>query len=109
MGRPKLEIQYKKIHRIGINATSDKLLILEEKAKMANITIAEYVFNIAIKGKVTPHFTDEEKGYYRALVSLANNTNQLARQANTFGFNVAKYELEKLHIEFIELIKTFKK
>lgn len=71
--------------------------------------LSTIVYDLAINGYVREPFTKDEVSMLRSLSGMANNLNQAARQANTYGFhqmaidvgNVAKI-VDDLLIRFSE-------
>ncbi|MBR1504014.1 MAG: plasmid mobilization relaxosome protein MobC [Prevotella sp.] len=55
--------------------------------------LSTIVYELAINGCVREPFTKEEVSMLRSLSGMANNLNQLARQANTYGFQQMAIEV----------------
>jgi len=76
---PKIE---KQEYKLSFNATlSDKQFILA-KAQRSGVRLADYLRDIALKGKVRDLPTAEEIQQTRDLTGVANNLNQLTKEAH---------------------------
>ena len=59
---------------------------LKSKARLAGISLSEYI-RMAIKNnEVKQRLSPEHLGYIRQLSGMANNINQIARKANAAGY-----------------------
>ena len=54
------------------------------------------IYELAINGYVREPFTKEEVSMLRSLSGMANNLNQLARQANTYGIQQMAIEVSNV-------------
>ena len=79
-GRPTKAV--KRETKLGFNATAVEYLVIQEKAKRSGLRIADYLRDIAMQGKVRAKPTPEELKLYRDLTGVANNLNQLAKEAH---------------------------
>lgn len=93
----------KRENKLSFNATlAEKTLILA-KAQRSGLRLADYLRDIALKGKVRNIATPEEIQQYRELTGIANNLNQLTKEAHKQ--NMA-YVLPKLLTTISAINKT---
>lgn len=59
-----------------------EVIILKRMASDFGLTFSEYVRAKAVDIKIKPRLTEDETKYFRQLVGMANNLNQLAKSAN---------------------------
>ena len=64
----------------------------------------QYVREMALKGKVKSRFSIEELDLMRKLTGMANNLNQIARQANKSGFSVSAKEIISITAKIKKLL-----
>lgn len=86
---------------MSFNATLTEKTLLLAKAQRSGLRLADYLRDIALKGKVRNVATPEEIQQYRELTGIANNINQLTKEAHkqNFAFIVPKLlkSLDELH------------
>lgn len=82
-GRPIKSKKYNKILRIRMN--NEELNICKGKANSLNMPLATYLRLMIKQGKVTNLFTEEEQQHKVQLIGMANNLNQLMKEAHTYG------------------------
>jgi predicted DNA binding CopG/RHH family protein len=100
-GRPKKEKE-KLSCSINLKLTAGDFKTIREKAQELGMKATQYVREMVLRGKAKSRFTLEELDLMRKLSGMANNLNQIARQANKSGFsNVA--------IEVIGILTRIKK
>ena len=93
-GRPKkLD---KKTERITGRFTKNEFEIIMESAKTLGITKSEYVSKMTIIGKIIDTYSPAQKDLVLRLINISNNLNQLAKAANTVGFNQVVFEVDGL-------------
>jgi hypothetical protein len=99
-GRPK-SIEPKSQY-ITASFTEKQFEIFCEKAVILGITKSEYVSKMTILGKIIDTYSPAQKELVLRLINISNNLNQLAKAANTVGF-------QKVVIEVDELLKHIRK
>lgn len=102
-GRPKKE--QKRVYKIGLAFSLVEKTLVQEKAKRSGINPAEYVRKMAVSGKVKPRPTAEEMQQYRDFTGIANNLNQLTKEAHQQNFAVIVPRLLKTLEEINKAIK----
>ena len=95
-GRPMKSPSQKLTYRIAIKLKTEDFYTIKFNAKKAGLTKTEYVRQMAINGIVKSRITPEMLDCIRKLSGMANNLNQIAKKANSVGYNDARTEY--LHI-----------
>lgn len=100
-GRPTKE-KAKLSTSINLKLTEEDFNSVKEKAEKLGMKPTQYAREMTLKGKVKSRFTLEELDLMRKLAGMANNLNQIAKQAN-------KYGLSNTAMELIFIMNQFKK
>lgn len=108
-GRPKKPENELRQHPVKVYFDTANYRKLLNRSRRTGQTLSSIVYELTVNGYVREPFTREEVSLLRSLSGMANNLNQLARQANTYGFqqmaievgNVAK-KVDDLLIRFSE-------
>jgi len=79
-GRPTKKV--KREFKMGFNATAVEKTVIQEKAKRAGLRPADYLRDLAMRGKVRNKASMEEVKLYRDLTGAVNNLNQLVKEAH---------------------------
>lgn len=79
-GRPKLKVKRDKVLRIRISAT--ELFLIRSKAREAGMRASTWIRKAAGSARIAPRWSPEQMQLLRMLSGIANNLNQLAKQAN---------------------------
>lgn len=79
-GRPRKKT--KRETKMGFNATAVEHTLIQEKAKRAGLRPADYLRDLALKGKPRPMPSPEQLQLYRDITGIANNLNQLTKEAH---------------------------
>lgn len=88
-GRPTKE-KAKLDYSINLKLTEEDFKTVKEKAGKLGMKATQYAREMTLKGGIKSRFTLEELDKMRKLSGMANNLNQIAKQANKSGFsNVA--------------------
>ena len=89
-GRPTKKLSEVKGYRANCKMSTEDYYTLRAKAKEAGVSISEYIrlaiSDSVIKQRVSPELLD----IIRKLSGMANNLNQVARTANTYGYTDAR-------------------
>jgi len=99
-GRPAKE-KSKLNYSINLKLTEKDFLSVKEKAEKIGMKPTQYAREMTLKGTVKSRYTIEELEQMRKISGIANNLNQLARQANSSGYPIVALEM----IKFIGEIK----
>lgn len=104
-GRPKKDFGQKKTYRINIKLITEEYYSLIAKVKNTKTTISDFVRDCLKKGYVKERITVEQLDYIRKLCGMANNLNQIARQANTQGYSNIAIEFQSMAERIDNVIK----
>ena len=91
-GRPKKSSAEKKGYKISLKMATEEYYSLKSKARLAGITLSEYVRSVIKKSEVKQRLSPEYAGYIRKLSGIGNNLNQIAKRANIEGYTNARTE-----------------
>lgn len=97
-GRPKKKLGERKTYRINIKLNTEEYYSLLSKVKKAKATTSDFVRTCLKNGYIKERLSPEIVGYIRTISGMANNLNQLARQANTQGYTSVRDTL----FQFVE-------
>ena len=85
-GRPVKSAAEKKGYKVSLKMATEEYYSLKSKARLAGVTLSEYVRHVIKKSEVRQRLSPEHLGYIRQLSGMANNINQIARKANAAGY-----------------------
>lgn len=106
-GRPKKNLAQKKSYRITIKMDTQQYYSLKASSKSSNMTMTECARELISNGYVKERFSVEHLSLMRKLSGMANNLNQIAKQANISGFYTIKDEYLNLAATIASLINEF--
>jgi len=86
-GRPTKSAAEKKGYKVSLKMATEEYYSLKSKARLAGITLSEYIRNVIQKSEVKQRLSPEHLGYVRQLSGMANNINQIAKKANAAGYS----------------------
>lgn len=101
-GRPKMEKE-KLSCSINLKLTEKDFNSVKQKAEKLGMKTTRYAREMVLKGSVKLRFSLEDLDLMRKLSGMANNLNQIARQANKSGFSVSAMEVIKISKQIKEL------
>lgn len=104
-GRPQKDLGQKKTYRINIKLITEEYYSLIAKVKNAKTTVSGFVRNCLKKGYVKERISVEQLNCIRQLCGMANNLNQIARQANTQGYNNVAVAVQSIAEKIDNVIK----
>jgi hypothetical protein len=102
-GRPKAKVRRDQTLRIRINAT--ELYMVKTKAREAGMRASTWIRQAAKAARIAPRWTPEQMELLRMLTGMANNLNQLARQANSGKLLFIVRKCESLLAEIDDTLK----
>ena len=85
-GRPTKRATEKKGYKVSLKMATEEYYSLKSKARLAGISLSEYVRSVVKKSEVRQRLSPEHLVYIRQLSGMANNINQIARKANAAGY-----------------------
>lgn len=80
-GRPKAKVTRDKILRIRMSAS--ELFLIRSKARDAGMRVSTWIRQASRSARIMPRWSTEQMQLLRMLSGMANNLNQLAKQANS--------------------------
>ena len=105
-GRPKLAPTEKKKYSLPpVRLSTNDFHIVKAMAKHAGLSLTEYQRQMILNGKVVERVSPEHMAIYRQLAGIGNNQNQLAHQANTYGYEQDARLYHENAVEVSNLIK----
>ena len=91
-GRPKKE-KTKLSFSINLKLTEKDFNSVKEKAEKLGMKATQYAREMVLNGSVKLRFSLEDLDLMRKLSGMANNLNQIAKQANKSGFSNSAMEV----------------
>ncbi len=89
---------------INLKLTAQDYNSVKEKAENLGMTPTEYAREIVLNGSIKSHYTLEQLGLMRKLAGMANNLNQVAKQANKSGFGQVGVEIVQIALQIKKLV-----
>lgn len=89
---------------INLKLTQKEYNSVKGKAEKLGIRSTQYAREMTINGGVKSRFTLEELDLMRKLAGMANNLNQVARQANKSGFGQMGVEIAHITLQIKKLL-----
>ena len=87
-GRPRVATKDKKKYKLPpVRLGMMDYVTVKNHSKKAGLTMTEYQRQMLLNGQVVERVTAEQMEIYRQLAGIGNNQNQLAHQANTYGYS----------------------
>lgn len=102
-GRPK-KGEKKLSTSINLKLTIKDFNSVKEKADKFGITPTEYARELTLKGSIKSRFKLEDLDLMRKLAGMANNLNQVAKQANKSGFSLVSVDIAHIAVQIKELV-----
>lgn len=102
-GRPKAKVRREKILRIRISTS--ELFIIRSKARDAGMRVSTWIRQTSRSAQIIPRWTAEQMQLLRVLSGIANNLNQLARQANSGRLLFLAHKCETVLEEIDQTLK----
>lgn len=103
IGRPKKE-KLKLSTSINLKLTESDFKTVKEKAEKLGMKATQYAREMTLKSGIKSRFTLEELDLMRKLTGMANNLNQIAKQANKSGFSNSAMEVMIISEEIKKLL-----
>ena len=103
IGRPAKE-KAKLSTSINLKLTKEDFKTVKEKAEKLGMKATQYAREMTLKGGIKSRFTLEELDLMRKLAGMANNLNQIAKQANKSGFSQVGVEIINIALQIKQLL-----
>lgn len=104
-GRPKLARYERRTHHHKVSYNDEEENIIQYKAEQAGKPDDQYLHEAGLDAVVQAHMSDENIEQLRDVCGMANNTNQIAYQANAGGILSVRTKAEQLVVYLTELIR----
>ena len=95
-GRPKKPKNELRLYPVKVYLDEANHRKLINRSHRTGQPLSTIIYELAINGYVREPFTKEEVSMLRSLSGMANNLNQLARQANTYGIQQMAIEVSNV-------------
>ncbi len=82
-GRPRLPV--KKERRVSIRLTDAEFYILMRRSREVGMSLAQFIRDAAIKGKIIARPQLKDHAFFREVIGISTNLNQVARAVNRQG------------------------
>ena len=89
---------------INLRLTKSDYNSVKEKADIFGISPTQYARAMVLNGSIKSRYTLEELDLIRKVAGMANNLNQIAKQANKSGFALVGAEIAHIAIQVKGLI-----
>lgn len=98
MGRPRLNEEKLRIHQLNLSLTAAEFEYAKMQAEIYGQSVTAWCRKAAFSKRplLQPKITPMHRAYYKQLVGLSNNTNQIAKRLN-------KGEYTKIHDELCSI------
>ena len=83
-GRPRKPDNELRLYPVKVYFDETNYKKLQNKQRRTGVPLSTLVYELAVNGYVRDPFTKEQTAYIRDLSGMANNLNQLAREAHTY-------------------------
>lgn len=108
-GRSTVEIDDKKQIKITVKLSKKEYTNLIEKVNLSHIkTISEFVREAIFIGQIEERFSVEQLSCIRKIAGMANNLNQLAREAHVYGIFSISESCTNICAKIDNLLKELK-
>ena len=108
-GRSKLPEWVKMKYRLpAVKVNTEEYFAVKEKAKAAGVSLTEFIRECIFSGEVIAKVTPEQMKIIRDLAGLGTNVNQLAKRANTAGYQSDHDLFLEAGIGIMNIIDKFK-
>ncbi len=106
-GRPIKPV--KKDVRTGVRFTKSEYFLVKGMALKAGMRYTGYIRHMALFGAVVPRLNDEERAWLKLLIGMANNINQISKQAHKDGIPSAMLAFESYRQQLDNVINWLKR
>ncbi len=94
-GRPAKE-ESKLSRSINLKLTERDFDVITERAASVGMKATVYARRMVLDGEIKSRYTKEELDQRRKIAGMANNLNQIARRANTYGLDVVGWDITEV-------------
>lgn len=105
-GRPALKTR--RDTSINVRLTSLERIMIEGKAKKAQLSPSDWFRKAAKKAAITPRITPDDMHVLHVLTGMANNLNQLTKLSHTYGLHRFQKDCQDLIAKINVVFNQFK-
>jgi hypothetical protein len=97
VARPRKKIEELRINQITVRLSDAEKEYATQQAKLANLSVATWMRKAAFSKRplMLPKTTPMHRAYYKQLVGMSNNINQITKKLNQGRYTKILYEIEK--------------
>jgi hypothetical protein len=103
-GRPRKPENEQRLHPVKVYFDEQSYRKLLNKRRRTGMSLSTLVYELAVNGYVKEPITKEEISLLRSLAGMANNLNQLAREAHIHHFSQVENRVLHLANDIDELL-----
>lgn len=85
-GRPPKKEEDRRDYRVAIYMSKIEYQNLLNKAESSRVKVSECARLLIIQGNIVERFNSEQMDYIRKISGMANNLNQIAKEAHVYDF-----------------------
>lgn len=104
-GRPVKPLGSCKNYFIKIRLDTQQYYSMKGLARQAGMNVSEFIRTMVFNGHVKERISKEQVANIRQLIGMANNLNQLAKSANTYGYIAVELQNAELAESITSIIK----
>lgn len=104
-GRPRKGNSIRKKRMISIRFSEPEYYVIKRRATHCGLTISAYCHSAILESEIKKSIRKEDMEVLRKLSGEANNLNQLARQANTYGIYHFENEVRQTLVVVQDIIE----
>lgn len=108
-GRPNKAFSEKRKYQVNVKLNIGERVFLKKKIRDSGLSCNDFIRQCIQKSEIRQRLTVEDIELLKQLIGMANNLNQIAKKANTHGYNSAKNEYLFLAENIDKLIKLLLK
>ena len=108
MARPKKDTEDLRLFQVNIRLTNIEVEFAKNQAKLLELSIPNWLRKSAFSKKaLTVQVTPMHRAYYRQLVAIGNNVNQIAKRINSSQYTKIHDELKQIKESLYAINKHF--
>ena len=104
-GRPVKSLGSCKNYFIKIRLDTQEYYTMKGLARQSGMNMSEFIRTMVFNGYIKERISKDQMAVIRSLTGLANNLNQLAKSANTYGYMAVELQNAELAESIALLIK----
>lgn len=108
-GRPNKAFSEKRKYQVNVKLNIGEQIFLNRKIRESGLSCNDFIRQCIQQSVIKQRLTVEENELLKQLIGMANNINQIAKKANTHGYESAENEYLFLAEKIDKLIKRLVK